>query len=94
MDLALEVDLLGEGGPTQKADTLFYLSKEAFKRHLVDDLWRVKAATSAKSLGAVVTSDAVIEQIRKELRRQTGHNIETGELRDLLVASALRPECL
>jgi hypothetical protein len=42
MDLALEVDLLGEGGPTQKADTLFYLSKEAFKRHLVDDLWRVK----------------------------------------------------
>jgi len=94
LDMALEVDLLGDGGPTQKADTLFYLSKEAFKRHAIDDLWRVKAATSAKSLGAVLTSDAVIEQVRKELRRQTGHNVETGELRELLVSSVLRPECL
>src|SRR5262245_19554026 len=46
--MALEVDLLGDGVPTQKADTLFYLSKEAFKRHAIDDLWRVKAATSTK----------------------------------------------
>ena len=74
LDLALEVDLLGEGGPTQKAETLFYLSKEAFKRHLIDELWKVKAATSPESLAAVVTSETVIEQIRKELRRQTGHS--------------------
>jgi predicted type IV restriction endonuclease len=94
MDIALEVDLLGEGGPTQKADVLFHLSKEAFKRHIIDDLWRVKAATSAKSLGAVITSDAIIDQIRKELRRETGHNVDTGELRELLKSSVLRPECL
>lgn len=94
LDMALEVDLLGDGGPSQKADSLFYLSKEAFKRHTIDDLWRVKAATSAKSLGAVVTSDIVIEQVRKELRRQTGHNMETAELRELLVSSILKPECL
>src|SRR5450755_620451 len=31
-----------------------------------------KAATSAKSLGVVITSEAVIDQIRRELRRQTG----------------------
>jgi hypothetical protein len=94
LDMALEVDLLGDGGPTQKADILFYLSKEAVKRHAIDDLWRVKAATSAKSLGAVLTRDTVIEQVRKELRRQTGHNVETGELRELLASSVLRPECL
>ena len=92
--MALEVDLLGEGGPTHKADTLFYLSKEAFKRHVIDDLWRVKAATSAKSLGQVITSDPVIDQIRKELRRQTGHNVDTAELCDLLKSSVLRPESL
>src|SRR3989440_6445275 len=63
LDLALEVDLLGEGGPAQKADTLYYLSKEAFKRRVIDDLWKVKAATSARSLARVITSDAVIEQI-------------------------------
>jgi hypothetical protein len=39
-------------------------------------------------------SDTIIEQIRKELRRQTGHNVEVGELRELLKASVLRPECL
>jgi hypothetical protein len=31
-----------------------HLSKEAFKRNAIDELWRVKAATSAKSLGAVI----------------------------------------
>ena len=94
IDIALEVDLLGDASLTQKVDGLFYLSKEAFKRRLIDDLWRVKAATSAKSLGIAILSDPVVEQIRKELRRQTTHNIEFSELRDLLVSSVLRPECL
>jgi predicted type IV restriction endonuclease len=92
LDMALEVDLLGDGGPTQKADTLFYLSKDAFKRRVIDELWRVKAATSAKSLAAVITSDTVMEQIRKELRRQTGHNIDPAELGELIRSSVLRPE--
>jgi hypothetical protein len=94
LDLALEVDLLGEGGPAQKADSLFYLSKEAFRRRSIDELWKVKAATSAKSLAGVITSDAVLEQIRKELRRQTGHNTETAELRELITATVLRPEII
>lgn len=92
LNMAFEVDLLGEGGPAHKADGLFYLSKDAFKRRLIDELWQVKAATSAKSLCQVVTSDAVIDQIRKELRRQTGHNMDTAELCDLLRSSVLRPE--
>jgi hypothetical protein len=94
LDMALEVDLLGEGGPTQKADVLFHLSKEAFKRHVIDDLWRVKAATSAKSLGLVITSDPVIDQIRKELRRQTGHNMDGDDLCDLIKSTVLRTEAL
>jgi hypothetical protein len=94
LDLALQVDLLGEGGPTQKADILFHLSKEAFKHHAIEELWRVKAATSAKSIGAAITSDTVIEQIRKELRRQTGHNMDSVELSDLIRANVLRPDAL
>jgi Type I restriction enzyme R protein N terminus (HSDR_N) len=38
LDLALEADLLGEGGPAHKADILFYLSKEAFKRQAIEEL--------------------------------------------------------
>jgi type I restriction and modification enzyme subunit R-like protein len=94
LDLALEADLLGEGGPAHKADILFYLSKEAFKRQAIEELWRVKAATSAKALGAVITSNTVIDQIRKELRRRTGHNVEPKELSELIKSSVLKPEAL
>jgi hypothetical protein len=62
-------------GPThvlQKAGTLFYLSKKALKLNAIDELWRVKAATSAKSLGAVIRSDTVTDQVRRELRPQHG----------------------
>jgi hypothetical protein len=45
------------------------LSKDGFKHCAIDELWRVKAAISAKSIGTAITSDTVIEQIRKELRR-------------------------
>jgi type I restriction and modification enzyme subunit R-like protein len=92
IDLAIEVDLLGEGGPAAKADTLFYLSRDAFKRRQIDDLWKAKAATSPKSLASVLVSDAVLDQVRKELRRQTGHNVETKELRDLIRKSVLHPD--
>ncbi len=94
LDLALDIDLLGEGGPTQKADGLFPVSKEAFKHHVIDDLWKVKAATSAKSLASVIISEAVVEQIRKELRRQTGHQIDNKELRDLIMSGVIRADAL
>jgi hypothetical protein len=90
LDLVLDADLLGEGGPAQ-ADALFQLSKEAFRHHVIDGLWRVRAATSATSLATVITSDPVIGQIRKELRRRTGHDVDPAELGDLIRSSVLRP---
>jgi predicted type IV restriction endonuclease len=94
IDLALEVDLLGEGGPAHKADALFYLSKDAFKRRLIDELWHAKAATSAKSLASVLLSEAVVEATRKELRRQTSHNVDVKELARLLRSIVIRPDAL
>jgi hypothetical protein len=90
IDLALEVDLLGDGGPSHKADALFPLSKEAFKRRLIDDLWRAKAATSPRSLASILLSDVVLEATRKELRRQTSHNIDVKELGRLLRTTVVR----
>jgi hypothetical protein len=66
-------------GPTQKADSLFHPSKEGFS--VIDQLWRVKAAISATSIGTAITSDTVIEQNRKELRRQTGHSMHPARHR-------------
>ena len=94
IDLALEVDLLGEGGPAAKGDAMFYLSKDAFKRRLMDELWKARAATSPRSLAGVLLSDAVIDSIRKELRRKTGHNADSKEIARVLRSEVLRPETL
>jgi hypothetical protein len=94
VDLALEIDLLGDTGPSAKADQLFYLSKEAMKRHLVDELWKTKAATSPKALAAVLLSDSVVDSVRKEVRRQSGINADAKEIVRLLRTEVLRPEVL
>ncbi len=94
VDLALEVDLLDEGGPTGKADALFYLSKEAFKRRLIDDLWKARAATAPKSLVRVLLTPVILDAVRKELRRQTGHNADEKEIERILQAEVLRSDLL
>lgn len=94
LDLAMQVNLLGEEPLQQKANSLFYLSRESFKRKLIDDLWRAKKATSPKSFALVISSEAVVDAIRRELKRQTGHSLETGDVRRLLKETVLRPECL
>lgn len=93
IDLALEIDLINST-PTQRANALFYITKEALKRKLVDELWQEKRAKSPKSLGQALLSDSVTEAIRKELRRTTQRNIEKVEIAQLLKETVLRPECL
>ncbi|WP_283139282.1 type I restriction enzyme HsdR N-terminal domain-containing protein [Rhizohabitans arisaemae] len=90
IDLTLEVDLLDDSGAAAKVDALFYLTKEAFKRRLIDDLWKARAATSPKSLAQVLLSETVVDAIRKELRRQTSYNAEASEIHRILRDEMLR----
>jgi hypothetical protein len=94
IDMALEVDLLSEDSLAHKADQLFYLSKDAFKRRLLDDLWKAKAATAPRSLVSVLLTDTVIEAVRKELRRQTGYNSDASEIQRALKADVIRADLL
>jgi hypothetical protein len=94
IDLALEVDVLSDGSLAQKADGLFQLSKEALKRGLLDDLWKAKAATAPTSLSGVLLSDAVVDAVRKELRRQTGYNGDVAEIARALRDQVIRAEAL
>ena len=91
IDLALEVDLLGDEPPAQKVGQLFYLTRESLKKRQIDELWKAKRATSPASLGQVLLSDPVAEAIRKELWRQTGHRVDTAEIMRLLTETVLRP---
>ncbi|MCW2881266.1 MAG: hypothetical protein JWQ95_5366 [Sphaerisporangium sp.] len=68
------------------------ISKEAFKRRLIDNLWKARAATSPKALGQVVLSEVVLEAIRKEVRRQTSHNADAKDLARILREEVLRPD--
>jgi len=93
IDKAIDVNLLGDETPQQKANLLFYISRESLKRKQIDEVWRAKRATSPKSLAQVILSAPVLSAIQKELKRQTGHSIDAGEVADLVRATALRPEC-
>ena len=94
VDLALEVDLLGEDSLAQKANQLYYLSKESMKRRQMDALWQAKKATSPKSLAKVLCADNVLTAIRKELKRSTGQSVSETDVRKLLKETVLKPECL
>jgi len=53
----------------------------------------VKAAGMLE-VAAVIVTDPVLEQIRRELRRRTGHNMDPAELSELITSSVLRPDAL
>lgn len=91
MDTVLDVDLLSDETVAKKADAMFYMSREAFKRHAVDDLWKKRAATSAKAVAKVVLSDKIVEEVRKELRRQTGFNADSKAIDETLRKEVFRP---
>ncbi len=92
VDLVMQIDIL-DGTPTaKKVDGLYYLHREAMKRQAIDDLWLARRATSPKSLALAILSDAPLTQIRRELKRTTGHSIENTELAELLRESVIRPD--
>jgi hypothetical protein len=45
-------------------------------------------------VAAVIVTDSVIDQIRRELRRRTGHSMDPAELSELITSSVLRPDAL
>lgn len=94
IDLALDVNLLGDETPTEKANQLFYLTRESLGRRQIDELWKAKRATSPKSLAQILSSDAVVNSVRKELYRATRQTVDNAEVERLLRETVIRPECL
>jgi hypothetical protein len=93
VDLALEVDLLDEGTKlAEKVSALFFLSQESLKRRQIDELWQARRATAPASLAAALMSPVMLDELRKEIRRTTGHNPEVEQLAEALRTSVIRPE--
>ena len=92
--LALEVDILSDETPSKKVEGLFFLHRDAFKRGLIDELWRRKAATAPTSLAEVLLTDPVLDAIRKEIRRSNNYNPELEELARIIRNEVVRSELL
>jgi hypothetical protein len=93
IDLALDVDILGDGTVGEKVEELFYLTRESLKRHQLDELWQARRATAPKSLAGILVSEQVTDAVRKELWRQTRYRVESEDLARLLRETVIRPEC-
>lgn len=94
IDLALDVNLVGGEPFGKKVDQLFYLTRESLKKKQLDEVWKARRATSPKSLASVITSPAVAEAVRRELRRATGQRVEIDDIIRLLRETVVRPDCL
>ncbi len=92
IDLVFSFDLSAATSPEAMAE-LFYLSYESLKRKQIDDLWRVKRATSPQALAQAMTSEVVLTVVQRELRRITGHKSDPDDLRQLIRETVIRPEC-
>jgi hypothetical protein len=93
-ELTLDVNLLGQGTTAQKAEALFLLTRESLQRRQIDAYWHREQARSARSLARAMLAEPVLDALRKELRRQTGHNEPVDEIKSLLRATVLQPGCL
>lgn len=94
VNLAFEVDLLGDESPAKKTEALFYLHRGALKRNLIDDLWKRKAATAPAALADVLLTDSVLDAVRKAIRTASKYNPDTDELARILRSEVIRHELL
>jgi predicted type IV restriction endonuclease len=92
VELVFEVDLLGPELPAKKADRLLAITHEGMKHKVIDEVWKAKRATSPKAIARVLTSEAVVTAVRKELRRETDYSATDEEVLGLVKAT-IRPEC-
>lgn len=91
-DLVFEVDLLGDEQAAKKIDKLFHMHRSAMKRNTIDEYWKQQAATAPETLAIVLQSPAVLDAIRKVIRRESGFNPDTASIGTALVRDVIRAE--
>lgn len=85
-ELVFEVDFLDREEPVpRKIDKFFYLTKESMKREEICEFWYAKQATSPEAIKQVIIgSRAVLDAIRKEIRRKTRVNLDVKEIQRVI----------
>jgi predicted type IV restriction endonuclease len=95
IDLAFVVSLTDSQVPlATKIDQLFYLTKEAMKRDLIESLWKQQAATAPAQLLKALNAPAVVAEIRREIRKRSGQNVKEFDISRLIRETLVRQELL
>ena len=93
-ELVYECDLLSLN-PKNRAqvENLFLIAKEGHSKSVLQDFHAQRQATSRYLLAAVVTSDPIIDVMRRELRRAFPDvRVDSEELRTTLIQEVLKRE--
>jgi hypothetical protein len=94
IDLAFDVSILGDMPLAEKTASS---STSAWSRSSAarsTSCGRPNGLARRSPSPGPVVSPAVVDGIRKQLRRTTGQNIETAEITRLLRETVIRPDCL
>lgn len=94
VNMAFEVDLLGAASLEEKTQLMFLLHREALKRRRIDDVWKRRAATEPGALLSLILSEPMLDQIRKEVRRQTGITTTTGDISEVIKSEIVDPKLI
>lgn len=91
-EVVLDIDLLALNAKNQASiDSLFLLSRESITKSGLVAYHDHKEATSRFFLAAIVLSDAVIETIRRELRRVSADaKVSADEIREALLQEVIK----
>jgi len=95
-ELVAKVDLL-TASPKSEGDleTLNLLSKEGITKSLLNDYHAQRQALSRYSVGALLMSDAIVDVVRRELRKMSPDvRIDSDQIREVLGNEVIKREVL
>ncbi len=83
--------------PRQKEqqELLFLLCKAGVQKDLIDDFYQYRQSVNRYTIGALLTSDAVTNVVRRELRKlKPGIKVEANEISELIKNEVIKRDAL
>ncbi len=94
VNMAFQIDLLGPAPLEEKAQMMFLLHREALKRRRIDEVWKHRAATEPGALLGLILSEPMLDQIRKEVKRQTGITTTAADISEVIKTEIVDPKLI
>lgn len=93
--LACEIDILSLGPKNPEVREVFgNLSREAFSKDTMSEFLQRKEMSGKFVLATLLMSDAMIDELRKEIRRLSGVRLDPDELQQTLANEVIKRELI